>query len=163
VEIALRDRKSEDFEALWGLDQECFPPGVSYSRAELAAYIRSSRSFTYVAEEARENPVSGKRPGVLTENRILGFIVAESSRRGIGHIITIDVSPRSRRFGVGSKLLVSAELRLNTEHCRAVRLETAVDNLPALTFYKQHGYDIVKTIPHYYSNGVDAFALEKAL
>jgi ribosomal protein S18 acetylase RimI-like enzyme len=59
--------------------------------------------------------------------------------------------------------LVSAELRLNTEHCRAVRLETAVDNLPALTFYKRHGYDIVKTIPRYYSNGVDAFSLEKAL
>jgi ribosomal-protein-alanine N-acetyltransferase len=163
VEITLRDRKTEDFEALWELDQECFPPGVSYSRAELAAYIRSNRSFTYVAEEVRKNPVSGARPGVLTENRILGFIVAEASRRGIGHIITIDVSPRSRRFGVGSKLLASAEQRLNTEHCRAVRLETAVDNLPALTFYKRHGYDIVKTIPRYYSNGVDAFSLEKAL
>jgi ribosomal protein S18 acetylase RimI-like enzyme len=44
-----------------------------------------------------------------------------------------------------------------------VRLETAVDNLPALTFYKRHGYDIVKTMPRYYSNGVDAFSLEKAL
>jgi ribosomal protein S18 acetylase RimI-like enzyme len=47
--------------------------------------------------------------------------------------------------------------------CHAVRLETAVDNASALSFYKRHGYDVIKVIPHYYSNRVDALLLEKNL
>jgi ribosomal protein S18 acetylase RimI-like enzyme len=42
-------------------------------------------------------------------------------------------------------------------------LETAVDNVPALSFYKRHGYDVIRTWPRYYSNGVDALLLEKDL
>jgi len=30
-------------------------------------------------------------------------------------------------------------------------------------FYKRHGYSVVKTIPRYYSNGVDALVLQKDL
>jgi ribosomal protein S18 acetylase RimI-like enzyme len=60
-------------------------------------------------------------------------------------------------------LLTVAEKRLVEEKCRVVRLETAVDNLSALAFYKRHHYSIVKTIPRYYSSGVDAFVLEKDL
>jgi ribosomal protein S18 acetylase RimI-like enzyme len=32
-----------------------------------------------------------------------------------------------------------------------------------LLFYKRHGYEVVKTIPRYYSNGVDALVLRKEL
>jgi ribosomal protein S18 acetylase RimI-like enzyme len=38
-----------------------------------------------------------------------------------------------------------------------------VDNAVALAFYKRHQYSVVKTIPRYYSNGVDAFVLEKEI
>ncbi len=42
-------------------------------------------------------------------------------------------------------------------------LETAVDNLAALAFYKRHGYSVVRTWPRYYSNGVDALVMKKEL
>ena len=42
-------------------------------------------------------------------------------------------------------------------------LETAVDNRAALSFYKKHDYDVVKTILRYYSDGVDALVLKKDL
>ena len=93
----------------------------------------------------------------------MGFLVAESSRRGIGHIITIDVRAEARRHRVGSALLEAAELRLRAAQCHMVRLETAVDNAGALSFYKRRGYNVMQTIPHYYSSGVDALLLEKDL
>ena len=148
MSIEIRDFRPDDFEALWRLDQECFPPGVSYSKQELKAYIRSRGTFTLVAVDAEKN-------------RTRGFIVAHAGPTG--HIITIDVSPLSRRERVGSKLLAAAEDRLRTAGSQTVALETAVDNLSALSFYKKHGYSVVRTWPRYYSNGVDALVMKKNL
>jgi ribosomal-protein-alanine N-acetyltransferase len=158
VEFALREFRREDFDSLWRIDQECFAPGISYSRLELAAYIRLRGAFTMVAE-----PVGGGNHALAPPARVLGFIVAQATRRGVGHVLTIDVPSASRRFGIGSKLLTTAEDRLRAAACRSVVLETAVDNASALAFYKRHDYCVVKTIPRYYSNGVDAFVLEKEL
>ena len=159
VKFALREFRREDFDNLWRIDQECFPPGIAYSRLELAAYIRLRGAFTLVAESLRDD--SG--PELASRSRVLGFIVAQANRRGIGHILTIDVPPASRRFGVGSRLLTMAESRLQAAACRTVVLEAAVDNSAALAFYNRHQYSVVKTIPRYYSNGVDAFVLDKQL
>ena len=151
--IALREFRRQDFNSLWRIDQECFAPGIAYSRLELAAYIRLRGAFTVVAEPA----------GVGGEPSILGFIVGQANRRGVGHILPIDVPPASRRLGVGSKLLATAEERLRAASCHSVVLETAVDNVAALSFYKRHGYNVVRTWPRYYSNGVDALVMKKEL
>ena len=157
MEFALRAFRREDFDSLWRIDQECFVPGIAYSRLELAAYIRLRGAFTLVAESLTGGPVGE------SSAQVLGFIVAQANRRGVGHILTIDVPPASRRLGVGSKLLATAEDRLRAALCRSVVLETAVDNAAALAFYKRHDYSVLKTIPRYYSNGVDAFVLGKEL
>jgi [ribosomal protein S18]-alanine N-acetyltransferase len=166
VNFTLRDFRREDFETLWSIDQKCFPPGISYSRLELAAYIRRRGSFTLVAESSDLHgnglPGPGGRNAEPSSNT-LGFMVAEASRRGEGHILTIDVVPVARRLGVGSKLLTAAEDRLRAGKCHCIILETAVDNLAALAFYKRHGYFLLKTIPRYYSSGVDAFVLQRKL
>jgi ribosomal-protein-alanine N-acetyltransferase len=148
VSFVIRDFKAEDFETLWRIDQECFPPGISYSRPELRAYIRHRGSFTLVASHAENQNIGG-------------FIVAH--RGPIGHIVTIDVVAPARRSGVGSLLLQAAEEKLQDAGSRAIGLETAVDNTSALAFYKRHGYSVIRTWPRYYSNGVDALVLRKAL
>jgi [ribosomal protein S18]-alanine N-acetyltransferase len=165
VEFTLRDFQPEDFDTLWRIDQKCFAPGIAYSRRELSIYIRRRGSFTVVAEKGSP---AGKTSGmgVRTNNDalsgIVGFIVAEASR-SVGHIISIDVLPQSRRFGLGSNLLALAEERLGALGCSAVILETAVDNTSALAFYKRHQYSVMKVVPRYYSNDVDALVLEKHL
>ena len=58
-------------------------------------------------------------------------------------------------------MLRFAEERLYAAGCQFVILETAVDNRVALAFYKAHEYDVVRTIPRYYSDGVDALVLKK--
>jgi len=151
--FSLREFRAEDFEVLWGIDQQCFVAGIAYSRRELALYMRRRGSFTIVAEAQSD---AGR-------NGAVGFIVAETNRRGIGHIITIDVLPARQRSGLGSQLLVAAEDRLQRADCHAVVLETAVDNTKALAFYKRHCYSVIKVAPRYYGNGVDAFVMEKQL
>jgi len=147
VAFVIRDFQPEDFETLWRMDQECFPPGIAYSKQELKGYVRHSGVFTLVA--------------VDTKDGIGGFIVAHSGPTG--HIITIDVIAAARRSGLGSRLLQAAEERLRSGGSRAVGLETAVDDLAALAFYKRHGYSVIRTWPRYYSNGVDALVMKKAL
>ena len=163
VAFTIRDFRPADFESIWRIDQDCFPPGISYSRTELKTYIRHRGSFTLVANgEPDLSP--DKRAGEPSEAGlpIAGFIVGEA-QRGSGHIITIDVIAAARRFGVGSLLLSAAECRLKKAGCKAVELETAVDNVSALSFYKRHGYSVTRTFPRYYSNGVDALVLQKDL
>jgi [ribosomal protein S18]-alanine N-acetyltransferase len=161
VRVRIRDFHSRDFETLWRIDQQCFAPGISYSRPELAAYMRLAGSFTLVAQfqdtETTEPPANSAPP------EIMGFLVGHANRRGTGHIITIDVLPKARRSGIGSHLLSAAEERLRAAHCSRVQLETAVDNTSALTFYKRHNYSLLRTIPRYYPGGLDAFVLEKDL
>ena len=146
VAAKIRDFEPGDFDLLWHLDQTCFAPGIAYSKPELRGFIRGEGSFTLVA---------------VNEERIEGFVVVHSGK--VGHIITIDVSSEARRLGVGSMLLTAAERRLVSMGSQTVNLETAVDNLGALAFYKRHGYNVVGTWPRYYSNGVDALVLKKRL
>ena len=146
--FVIRDFKAEDFETLWRIDQECFPPGISSSRPELKAYMRHRGSFTLVASDGEKQNIGG-------------FLVAHGGP--IGHIVTIDVVASDRRAGVGSLLLRGAEEKLRAAGSRAVGLETAVDNVAALAFYKRHGYSVIRTWPRYYSTGVDALVLKKAL
>jgi ribosomal-protein-alanine N-acetyltransferase len=184
VTPAIRDYHPDDFDTLWQLDQECFPPGIAYSRQELGTYIRNRATFTLVATEnvasvertllpagaikkvghehhpPRSNTTS-KSSQESSPNEVQGFIVVH--RAATGHVITIDVKTEARRSGVGSLLLKAAEQRLLEAGCQSVGLETAVDNVTALKFYKRHGYTVIRTWPRYYPNGVDAFVLKKEL
>lgn len=158
--FALRNYRPEDFETLLAIDQSCFTPEIAYSAFELKTYIKRKNSFTLVAEAIDSQ--TSQQSGTANARPIIGFIVAEHSR-GVGHIITIDVRAEARRHRVGSMLLDAAEERLRDLQCHHARLETAVDNVSALSFYKRHSYHVIKTIPRYYSNGVDALLLEKDL
>jgi len=173
VSLTIREFQPADFDTLWRIDQTCFPSGISYSRAELRLYMRRRGAFTLVAVNGADGRSTGSVSGnsrnkedlssEATDRTIAGFLVAEAGARARGHVITIDVVANARRLGVGSLLLRAAEDRLISAGCRIVELETAVDNLSALSFYKRHGYSVTRTFPRYYSNGMDALALEKVL
>lgn len=145
----IRDFRPEDMDELYEVDQICFPPGIAYGREELSYYIQQPQAFTLVAE--------------WRKNQIGGFILVQKMRRGIAHLVSIDVRPEARRMRIGTELMHAAEERLWSGEWRALYLETAVDNLAAIQFYKRHGYSVVKTIPRYYRNEIDALLMVKQM
>jgi ribosomal-protein-alanine N-acetyltransferase len=154
VSIRIREFQQADFDILWQIDQACFDPQLAYSRAELELYMRRPGAFTLVAEAASSD-ASGS--GAAS---IRGFIVAEARRR-IGHIITIDVVPEARRDRIGSTLLDAAENRLLQAGATLVNLETPINNLAAIRFYRKKGYFVEKTVTGYYSGRLDALVMTK--
>jgi ribosomal-protein-alanine N-acetyltransferase len=146
--MQLRSFRPNDLLTLYEIDQNCFAPGISYSRRELTDFITNRYSQTWVAEEAGE---------------ITGFLIAHREPRKILHIITIDVLKAWRRRRVGSLLMEAAELWARDLGLRMIGLETARDNFVAQRFYAGRGYRKVDEVEHYYSDGTSAWVMVKDL
>jgi ribosomal-protein-alanine N-acetyltransferase len=146
--MSIRDFQPADLPTLSKIDRKCFPPGVSYSREELAAFIAHRSARTWVAED---------------EGSIVGFVVANREPLRVGHIITIDVLEGSRRQGTGSGLMEVAEDWARKARLQLIYLETAEDNLAAHRFYEGCGYRKVDKVEGYYNNGQAAWVMVKHL
>lgn len=154
VEFVIRDYRAADFDRLWKIDQLCFPPGIAYTQMDLTGFVMRRKSISLVAEYSPGNEFAGE---------IAGFVVAQPIRN-IGRILTLDILPKARRFGLATRLMQECEKRLRVSGCRQVYLETAVNNEPALRLYHKLGYEIFRTLPLYYStHALDAYLMGKGL
>jgi len=81
----------------------------------------------------------------------------------LAHIITLDVAEAHRRQGVGTALLAESERNLALRGVRSILLETAIDNEPAVAFWKRHGYRIEAVLKRYYLRRLDAYEMRKRL
>lgn len=149
----IRDYRAADFDRLWEIDQQCFPPGIAYTQMELSGFITRRNAIILVAEFA-----------LAEAGTIAGFVVTHPIRRKYGRILTLDIIPRARRAGLASRLMAACEQRLRALGCTHVYLETAVDNEPALRLYRKLGYEVLRRLPGYYSSHhLDAFQMGKHL
>jgi [ribosomal protein S18]-alanine N-acetyltransferase len=150
--MEIREARAEDFAELYALDQACFAPGISWSKAELGYFLKYPKNFALAAEA---------EPG-----KIAGFTIAGTLRRQgalLGRLITLDVRPEMRRRRVGGALLHAVEERLRAAGATALLLEVAVDNESAQAFYRRHGFAQTGRIRGYYLGRIDALTMEKAL
>lgn len=146
--MRLREYRGSDFERLWTLDQECFAPGIAYSKSELRAFLSDKTAETIVAE---------------SDGQVVGFVLGlRPSRRG-GHVITLDVAASARRRGLGRRLLGELERRFRAGGVGRVALEVAVVNAAAIAFYEGLGYRKVASLAGYYGRGRDAWKMAKTL
>jgi [ribosomal protein S18]-alanine N-acetyltransferase len=146
-EVLVRAYEAQEFDALYKLDQSCFPRGISYSKTTLRYFLALSFAECLVAVEVDD---------------IAGFILSELDGP-VAHIITLDVAETHRRSGVGSLLLKAAERSLYAQGVRAVYLETAVNNHAAVKFWSRHGYIVEGTLKRYYLSRIDGYEMRKAL
>jgi [ribosomal protein S18]-alanine N-acetyltransferase len=166
VQFTIRDFRAVDFDRLWQIDQRCFPDGIAYTQMELSGFIMKRNAITLVAE-AQVTSMGKSDPATDAPSqaeRVVGFAVAHPIRGRIGRILTLDIVPQSRRVGLASRLMQEIEQRLRAAGSTQVYLETAVNNEPALQLYHKLGYQIVRTLPEYYSSqSLDAFQMVKYL
>lgn len=161
--FSIREYRPDDFDALWEIDQRCFPAGISYSRLELSSFVTRRNAVSLVAEFYDTAEKTGS-PELIGEYPIAGFVVAQPLARKYGRIVTLDILPAARRYGLGTELMRACEQRLRDSGCREVYLETAVDNEPALRLYRKLGYEVLGILPEYYaSHALDAFRMRKRL
>jgi ribosomal-protein-alanine N-acetyltransferase len=156
--LRVRKYAPADFSRLLAIDQSCFVDGIAYSEEELRYFLSMPTAISLVALKEKG----------LQEEAIMGFVIADRFRlrrasRSIGKIITIDVAPEAQHSGVGTLLMTSAETQLKQAGCDYVSLEVAVDNEPALKFYKKHGYSVLKVLPRYYLDSIDGLLMGKRL
>lgn len=146
--MQLRAFRPTDLQVLYEIDQSCFPPGISYSREELARFIVHRHARTWLADEKGE---------------IIGFLIAHRRSHLVGHIVTIDVVGQWRRRGVGKVLMDAAEEWARQQGLQAIALETAEDNLAAQRFYAGRGYKKREKLDGYYADGTAAWVMIKWL
>jgi len=145
--VLLRAYEPDDFEALYKLDQSCFPRGIAYSKTTLRYFLALASAECLLAVEDED---------------VAGFILSEVDGP-LAHIITLDVAEAHRRSGVGSQLLNAAENNLSTQGVRTVFLETAVNNHAAVNFWSLHGYIKKGILKRYYLKRIDGYEMRKTL
>lgn len=161
MRFTIREYGAADFDAIYAIDQACYPADIAYSRGQLRWYLSLTGAECVVAE-IRANKNSRAGSGKTSRKKIAGFII--TARQDVhAHIITIDVLELHRRAGLGASLLRRAEARLGKRGAREVWLETATNNEAAIAFWDKHGYRTRGRIRNYYPGGLDAFSMSKPL
>jgi ribosomal-protein-alanine N-acetyltransferase len=92
---------------------------------------------------------------------VIGYAAASIRGRG-GHILSIAVSPKERRKGVGRRLMGEVVEELKLRGASAIALESKRGN-PAVNLYRSMGFKSVGIIRRYYRDGSDAISMELEL
>ena len=82
----MRAYELADFDALYELDQSCFPPRIAYSNTMLRYFLKLSPGTCLLAAD---------RKGHRRLHR-------QSVNAPLAHIITLDIAEAHRRSGIGS-------------------------------------------------------------
>lgn len=143
---------SEDFEALYALEELCFSPPIRFDRQTMRVFLRHSHAATWIAEE---------------DGHMVGFAIVEWTKRKNGahrgvtaYIQTIEVAPRLRGRGVGDELLDRIERSANAG---LIWLHVESENLPAIRLYEAKGYLCQGRQEDYYPEGRAALIYLKQL
>ena len=146
--IRVRRARASDLDALVELENGVFASD-RISRRQLRHHLGSEGARILVATHGRD--VVGA--AVL-------FLRADT---GVARLYSIAVAARARGWGVGARLLATAEESARRLCRHAIRLEVRTDNSAARTLYERRGYHRFGFKKNYYEDGHDALRYEKTL
>ncbi len=144
--ILIRPVLSSDIKDICSIDRESFP--TPWSEESYLSEI-DSQGMVFLA--------------ALNKNKIVGFITAFSVVDKV-HKMKIAVEQRSKRKGLGKRLMKKLEDELNGRQVKIIWLEVRHKNISALKFYTGLGFEAVGVLKKYYSDtGEDAVVMLKEI
>jgi ribosomal-protein-alanine N-acetyltransferase len=144
---------ADDIQALFEIEQRCFPGKTSYSKQQLRHLVLHANSTCLVERQ---------------EDVVRAFVIVTYRRGSLtGHVETIDVDPTFQNQGIGLKLLRAAEADMRQRGMYWSQLEVSEGNEAALELYRKAAYEFKEKIEGYYKyehNGsCNAIRMVKAL
>jgi len=139
----------EHLDRLYEIEMKCFET-EAFTKQQIAYLITDSNSVILVSRMKGE---------------IVGFIIGKTymdKKPATGQILTIDVSPKHRRKGIGQRLLQEIERTFKDKGVKICYLEVRENNFVALSLYQKFGYKRVGRLENYYGNA-HGIRLRKAL
>jgi ribosomal-protein-alanine N-acetyltransferase len=150
--IKLREFSLSDLNEVLEIERASFPKKQVYSKSRFERYYQKCPESFIVAES--ENEVVGYTIGKL-KNRVPAKPVAE--------IISLAVRPDFRQKGIGKELTNFLISHFKKRGVKEIFLEVRTENKTAISFYKNLGFTVLKTLKNYYRNGDDAYLMEKEI
>ncbi len=127
---------ADHIQALFEIEQRCFPGKTSYSKQQLRHLALHANSTCLVESQ-----------GVA----VRAFVIITYRRGSLtGHVETIDVDPIFQNQGIGLKLLRAAETDMRQRGMQWSQLELSEENKAALELYRKAGYKFKEKIKGYY-------------
>jgi ribosomal-protein-alanine N-acetyltransferase len=80
-----------------------------------------------------------------------------------GHVVSIAVLPQGRRKGVAQALMTAAMDGMRRYNAKQIYLEVRMTNTAGVALYQKLGLEVARTIHGYYSDGEDAYVMNKKL
>jgi ribosomal-protein-alanine N-acetyltransferase len=151
VGIRFRSYLANDLDGMHALDVVCFEKPFRFSRAAMRRFAEATNARVTIAEDEAE---------------LVGFVILqiEGVDGGrVGYIVTLDVSPESRRRGVARRLMQEAERQAQHEGCSALVLHVFTGNESAIRFYASLGFVRSHREEEFYGPKMDAWVFHKLL
>lgn len=150
----IRRFRLDDLDRVMHINRVCLPENyAAYFFNEL--YKRFPETFI-VAEE------NGKIIGYVMcriETGLPDFGLLGIAKKG--HIISLAVLPENQRRGVGTGLVKEVLRGIRFYKAKECYLEVRVTNKPAVNLYKKFEFEISRIAHNYYSDGEDAYIMNK--
>lgn len=147
--VSIEDVSLECIERLYEIEKECFRE-EAFTKQQIAKLLTSPNSIGLIAKK---------------NGKIIGFVIGAvyyDKDQLVGHILTIDISQKHRRKGIGVKLLQEIEKIFAEKGAVKCRLEVREDNIAAIKLYRKLGYKKAGKLPYYYRD-MHGILFEKSL
>lgn len=149
MSFTIESASAKDLEKLHKIETQCFRK-EAFSKQQIAYLLADYNAVSLTAKVDKE---------------IVGFIIGKiyfEGKKQVGHILTIDVSPKHRQKGIASKLMEEIEKIFREKGAKTCYLEVREDNVAALKLYEKLGYKKIAKLERYYGDAHGIY-LKKSL
>lgn len=94
---------------------------------------------------------------------VRGYVLGTLHPGRRGRVASLAVLPEHRRCGVASRLMEALLERMRERDVEEVELEVRASNGAAIELYRELGFAVGGVKPGYYSDGEDAYLMERRL